>query len=104
GEVGGPLSRIPIPGLAPVGQRVSTLGAREENPQNIQIGQKTAASYIDAVLNSPAWPRTLLIWVYDEHGGYYDHVPPPAAVLPDDVARGRDAPAAQQAPQHCRPR
>ena len=27
---------------------------------------------------SPAWPRTLLIYTYDEHGGYYDHVPPPA--------------------------
>jgi len=27
----------------------------------------------------------LLLWVYDEHGGYYDHVPPPAAVRPDDV-------------------
>ena len=33
----------------------------------------------------PGWPRTLLIWVYDEHGGYYDHVPPPPAVPPDDV-------------------
>jgi phospholipase C len=27
----------------------------------------------------------LLIWLYDEHGGYYDHVPPPEAVAPDDV-------------------
>lgn len=27
----------------------------------------------------------MLIWLYDEHGGYYDHVPPPAAVAPDDV-------------------
>ena len=27
----------------------------------------------------------MLIWTYDEHGGYYDHVPPPAAVPPDDV-------------------
>ncbi len=27
----------------------------------------------------------MLIWTYDEHGGYYDHVPPPAAVTPDDV-------------------
>ena len=26
-----------------------------------------------------------MIWIYDEHGGYYDHVPPPAAVPPDDV-------------------
>ena len=27
----------------------------------------------------------MLIWCYDEHGGYYDHVPPPAAVPPDDI-------------------
>jgi phospholipase C len=26
------------------------------------------------------------VWLYDEHGGYYDHVPPPAAVPPDDIA------------------
>jgi phospholipase C len=25
------------------------------------------------------------LWIYDEHGGYYDHVPPPEAVPPDDV-------------------
>src|SRR5204863_10101485 len=31
------------------------------------------------------WPRTLFVWTYDEHGGYYDHVPPPAAVTPDDI-------------------
>ena len=36
-------------------------------------------------MHGPAWPSTLLIWCYDEHGGYYDHVPPPAAVEPDDV-------------------
>jgi hypothetical protein len=40
---------------------------------------------VDAVLKSPAWPRTLLIWLYDEHGGYYDHVPPPAAIPPDSI-------------------
>jgi phospholipase C len=36
-------------------------------------------------MNGPAWESTLLLWIYDEHGGYYDHVPPPAAVAPDDV-------------------
>jgi phospholipase C len=25
------------------------------------------------------------VWVYDEHGGYYDHVPPPRAVPPDAI-------------------
>jgi phospholipase C len=37
-------------------------------------------------MHGPGWPRTLLVWFYDEHGGYYDHVPPPPAVKPDDVA------------------
>ena len=37
-------------------------------------------------MNSPVWPRTLLVWTYDEHGGYYDHVPPVPMVKPDDIA------------------
>ena len=36
-------------------------------------------------MSSPNWPTTMLIWTYDEHGGYYDHVPPPAAIPPDDI-------------------
>jgi phospholipase C len=57
----------------------------EENPQDIQKGESFAATVIDAVLHGKGWPNTLLIWLYDEGGGYYDHVPPPAAVSPDDV-------------------
>jgi phospholipase C len=57
----------------------------EENPQDISLGESFAAAVIDAVMRGPAWESTLLIWNYDEHGGYYDHVPPPAAVPPDDV-------------------
>jgi len=57
----------------------------EENPQDITLGESFAASVVNAVMNGPAWESTLLLWVYDEHGGYYDHVPPPAAVAPDDV-------------------
>jgi hypothetical protein len=41
---------------------------------------------VNAVLRSPAWPRTLLVFLYDEHGGDYDHVPPPAAIPPDSIA------------------
>ncbi len=57
----------------------------EEDPQNIVNGEKFAASVIDAVMSGPQWPGTVLIWTYDEHGGYYDHVPPPAALQPDDI-------------------
>jgi len=57
----------------------------EENPQDVQAGEGFAAKVINAVMHGKGWPHTLLVWLYDEHGGYYDHVPPPAAVEPDDV-------------------
>jgi phospholipase C len=66
----------------------------EEEPQDIVIGEKFAASVIDAVFKSPNWKNTLLVWNYDEHGGYYDHVPPPVALAPDDVPP--DAPSNEQ--------
>jgi phospholipase C len=46
-------------------------------------------------MNGPEWASTLLIWTYDEHGGYYDHVPPPPAIPPDDIPPA--APAGQSA-------
>jgi phospholipase C len=63
----------------------------EENPQNIAYGEQFAASVIDAVMDGPAWKSTLLVLTYDEHGGYYDHVVPPAAIAPDNI--GPKAPA-----------
>jgi phospholipase C len=83
GEVGGPLAKLP--GVQKLGMRISAQGGSEENPQDIQYGEAFAASVINAVLHSPAWKRTLLVWTYDEHGGYYDHVPPPRAIAPDAI-------------------
>jgi phospholipase C len=58
----------------------------EENPQDVQYGDQFLAQVVNAVMASPQWPGTLLVWCYDESGGYYDHVPPPKAVKPDSVA------------------
>lgn len=57
----------------------------EENPQDIHIGEGFSAAVINAVMRGKAWRETLLIWFYDEHGGYFDHVPPPPAVEPDSI-------------------
>ena len=57
----------------------------EENPQDIQFGDQFVGNVVNAVMSSPNWPTTMLIWTYDEHGGYYDHVPPPAAIPPDEI-------------------
>lgn len=57
----------------------------QENPQDISVGEALLASVVRAVVSSPDWPTTLLVICYDEHGGYYDHVPPPVALAPDAV-------------------
>ena len=55
----------------------------QENPQNIVVGEAFLAQVVQALGESPSWPTTLFVLVYDEHGGYYDHVPPPPALAPD---------------------
>ncbi len=83
GEVGSALATVPA--LAPIAAELQSTGGDEEDPQDMSYGEYWAYRTIKAVLDSPAWPRTLLIYTYDEHGGYYDHVPPPAAIAPDSI-------------------
>jgi len=58
----------------------------QENPQNISLGETFVQTVVEAIGSSPLWDKTILIITYDEHGGYYDHVPPPVAIAPDDNA------------------
>ncbi len=73
-----------LPGFAIIDPNFDT--GSEENPQDIAQGEAFVAQVVNAVMNSPAWPSTLLVWTFDEHGGWYDHVPPPAAIAPDAIA------------------
>jgi phospholipase C len=55
----------------------------QEDPQNIVVGEALMAQVVEAIGSSPQWMDTLLVVTWDEHGGYYDHVPPPPAIAPD---------------------
>ena len=66
-------------------ERLGPPSETEETPGDMYYGEAWAHRVVEAVLRSPAWSRALLIYTYDEHGGYYDHVPPPPAILPDDI-------------------
>ena len=44
------------------------------------LGQALINSVYQAIAASPQWERSLLIITYDEHGGFYDHVPPPTCI------------------------
>jgi phospholipase C len=74
-----------LPGLSFVDPGFNT-DESEENPSDIRLGERFAANVVHAVTTGKAWDKTLLVWLYDEHGGYYDHVVPPRAIAPDAIA------------------
>jgi phospholipase C len=47
-------------------------------PSDVRAGQALVLELYEALVNSPNWEETILVIVYDEHGGFYDHAPPPA--------------------------
>ncbi|HEY1216661.1 MAG TPA: alkaline phosphatase family protein, partial [Bryobacteraceae bacterium] len=55
-------------------------------PHNVMKAEKLIADTYNALRsNESLWKSTLLVILYDEHGGFYDHVPPPSnAVAPDE--------------------
>lgn len=63
-------------------------GAAENDqhpPADVMNGEALIAKVYNAFrVNDPLWKSTLLILLYDEHGGFFDHVPPPKATPPDD--------------------
>jgi phospholipase C len=46
-------------------------------PSDVHAGQALVLELYEALVNSKGWRDTLLVVVYDEHGGFYEHVPPP---------------------------
>ena len=50
-----------------------------------QLGEAFTASLFEAASTGPLWPKMLFVIAWDEGGGFYDHVPPPQAPVPDDI-------------------
>ena len=56
-------------------------------PHDLLEGEKLIAEVYDTLRADDAlWRTSLMVVLYDEHGGFYDHVPPPRAVSPDGSA------------------
>ena len=60
-------------------------GNSQHPMDDVTRGEKLLKQVYEAIRNSPHWENSLLIVTYDEHGGFYDHVPPPVAVAPGDT-------------------
>lgn len=57
----------------------------EHPPRDIHGGEVFVRDVVVALGKSPAWSTSALILTYDEAGGFFDHVPPPAACPPDGL-------------------
>ena len=56
-------------------------GNSNHPPENVLLGEKLILELFQAIQSSSYWEKTLFIITYDEHGGLYDHVPPPSNMI-----------------------
>lgn len=67
-------------GALPAVSYLKLIGYKTEHPgggTRLSTGVAAATALIDAVLAGPQAAQTLVLLVYDEGGGYFDHVAPP---------------------------
>jgi phospholipase C len=64
------------------------LANSQHAPCDVRCGEALIADVYNTLrANRAVWKKTLLVVLYDEHGGFYDHVPPPTGVPnPDGIA------------------
>ena len=59
-------------------------------PHDVRRGQMLIKQVYETLRLSPQWNSTLLLITYDEHGGYFDHVPPPDKNVPNPDGKVSD--------------
>jgi phospholipase C len=67
-----------------------TCGNSQHPLDDVTRGERLIKTVYETIRNSPHWNDSLLIVTYDEQGGFYDHVPPPATISPGDTISDPD--------------
>lgn len=66
----------------------SSTGNSQHPNYDVALGEQLIHDVYEALRGGTGWPQTLLVITYDEHGGCYDHVPPPSGAVPPDNSAG----------------
>lgn len=79
-----------LPNYVVIEQRyfdLKILPGNDDHPSHdVSEGQKFVKEVYEALRSSPQWNEILFVIAYDEHGGFFDHVPTPVGVpSPDDI-------------------
>ena len=65
-------------GTLPEVAYIAPAGGAEHPPASPRTGETLVRGLLTALARSDAWERSALMWTYDEWGGWFDHVRPPA--------------------------
>jgi phospholipase C len=66
----------------------SSTGNSQHPNYDVALGEQLIHDVYETLREGLGWPQTLLVITYDEHGGCYDHVPPPSGATPPDDDAG----------------
>jgi phospholipase C len=66
----------------------SSTGNSQHPNYDVALGEQLIHDTYEALRSGPGWAQTLFVLTYDEHGGCYDHVPPPWGATPPDNTAG----------------
>ena len=76
-----------LPNYVVIEQRyfdVKLCPANDDHPSHdVALGQKFVKEVYEILRASPQWKEMALLITYDEHGGFYDHVPTPVTGVPN---------------------
>ncbi|KZV21803.1 hypothetical protein F511_02961 [Dorcoceras hygrometricum] len=76
-----------LPNYVVVEQRyfeTKLLAGNDDHPSHdVSEGQRFVKDVYEALRSSPQWNEILFVIIYDEHGGFYDHVPTPVTGVPN---------------------
>ena len=76
----------------PIDKGPTYRGGSSQHPEDDPSGWEGLIKAVyETIRASPVWESSLLFVVYDEHGGFFDHVPPGPAMPPGDkVPKGHE--------------
>ncbi len=66
-------------GWVPVAPRAANILGDDDHPaySDSQLSESLVAKAVNAIARSPYWKDSAIIIIWDDEGGFYDHVPPP---------------------------
>ncbi|HEV3311378.1 MAG TPA: alkaline phosphatase family protein, partial [Chloroflexota bacterium] len=68
--------------LAAITWLTPTWNGSDHPPESMCAGENWTVANVNAIMSSPLWSSTVIVLLWDDFGGFYDHVSPPQGTNP----------------------